>query len=205
MFCSYEPFHLISLSFQSTHPPWQSRPVHWPQFGAHTPISRSTPRAPGSSVAWGSRAPATSRPGCSAAHSRSVRRDTYTGTCSWGRRSGRSGRRHHPKHTQPPQELEEREKEGFVLTYVLTTAFADPVLTGHPVYICEWQHQKQSTHLHRYRSSCGRRLCSHTAVLYVCRRGSFQSRTVLSDERTPGSRHSRPGSGAPQEDTWGAP
>lgn len=92
----------------STHRPWQSLPMHWPQLEAHTPISRSTLQAPGPCVAWGSLVQAASRPGCSVAHSQSAHHGTYTGTYSWGKRSGRSDRRSRPKHTQFPRELEEK-------------------------------------------------------------------------------------------------
>lgn len=61
------------------------------------------------------------------------------------------------------------------------------------------------THQCTPRSSCVCRSSIHTAALYVCHRGSFQSTSGLSGGRTPGSRHSHPGSGAPRGDTWGAP
>lgn len=93
---------------QSTHQPWQSHPTHWPQPEAHTPTSHSTLQAPEPCVAWGSLVQAASRPGCSVAHSRSAHRGTYTGTYSWGKRSGRSDRQNRPKRTQFPHELEEK-------------------------------------------------------------------------------------------------
>lgn len=96
----------------STHRPWQSHPTRWPQLEAHTPISRSTLQAPGPCVAWGSLVQAASHPGCSVAHSRSAHHGTYTGTYSWGKRSGRSDRPSRPKRTQFPRELEENKQFG---------------------------------------------------------------------------------------------
>lgn len=59
-------------------------------------------------MAWGSPVQAASRPRCSAAHRRSAHRGTYTGTYSWGRRSGHSDRRNRPEHTHRLHELEGR-------------------------------------------------------------------------------------------------
>lgn len=121
LFCMCIWSNPISLYFQSSHLPWQSRPVHWLQPGAHTPTSRSTLLVSGPSVAWDSLAQAASRPLCSAAHRQSARHGTYTDTCSWGRTSGRSGRLNHPKHRHLPHELEDRSREkwhnGFILLY----------------------------------------------------------------------------------------
>lgn len=94
----------------SSHLPWQIHPAHWPQPGDHTPTSHSTLQVTGPFLASGSLVPAASHPRCSAANRRSVHRDKYTGTYSWGKRSGRPGRQCHLKHTHLPHELEEIEK-----------------------------------------------------------------------------------------------
>lgn len=200
----------ISAYFQSTHPPWRSRPARWPQPGAHTPTSRSTLQAPGPCVAWGSPARAASRPRCSAARSRSARRGTCTGTCSWGRRFGHSDIQNRPKHKHLPHELEERDKIGkngrVVLVWVFFFFNLTDLWTGRalPIHVTSCMQCLAKTHQRRYQSSCGCRPCIHTAALYVCHRGSFQSRPALSDGHTPSSRRSHPGSGAPQGDTKGA-
>lgn len=172
----------------STHRPWQSRLKRWPQPGGHTPTFRSTLRAPGLCGAWGNRARAASRQGCSAARNRSGRRGTCTGTYSWGKRSGRSGRQNRPKHTHHPRELEGG--RGVKLLCGSTNVWS--------------HHSGRDAHRHRCQSSCGRLWSIHTAALYACRRDSCPNRPALPDGRTPGSRRSHPGAGAPRGGTSGA-
>lgn len=101
----------FSLDRPSTHQPWRIHPVHWPQPGAHTPISHSTPQEPAPSVAWDSQVRAALHPSCSVADSRSVRPYTHTGTCSWERRPGRPGRLNRPTHRLVLYELGKRNEK----------------------------------------------------------------------------------------------
>lgn len=144
-------------------------------------------------MAWGSRARAASHPRCSVARSQSAHRGTCTGTCSWGRRPGHSDRQNHPKRKQFPHELKEGDK------YLVRTD------TNSLLAMTNKDLRTLATHPNRCQSSCGCLSRIHTAALYVCHRGSFQSTPDLSDGHTPGSRRSHPGSGAPRGDTWGAP
>lgn len=108
-FCHHSNWHHGVMS-PSTHQPWQSHLKRWPQPGGHKPTSRSTLRAPESCGAWGNRARAASRQGCSAARSRSARHGTCTGTYSWGKRSVRSDRQNPPTHMHHRRELQGRKK-----------------------------------------------------------------------------------------------
>lgn len=172
----------------STHRPSRSRLRRWPQPGGHTPTFRSTLQAPAPCGAWGNPGLAASRPGCSGARSRSARRGKRTGTYSWGKRSGRSDRQNRPKRTHRPRELQERTAK-----WLSGSTVTSCIIVG------------GGAHQRRGRSSCGRLWRSHTAALSACRRGSCPSTPAPSDGRTPGSRRSHPGSGAPRGDTWGAP
>lgn len=108
-FCHHSNWHHGVMS-PSTHRPWQSHLKRWPQPGGHKPTFRSTLRAPEPCGAWGNRARAASRQGCSAARSRSARHGTCTGTYSWGKRSVRSDRQNRPTHMHHRRELQGRKK-----------------------------------------------------------------------------------------------
>lgn len=106
---------MVIFKSLSTHRPWRSRLKHWSQPGGHTPTFRSTLQAPAPCGAWGSLGRAASSQGCSAARRWSAHHGTCTGTYSWGKRSGRSDRQNHLKHTHCPHELQGEKRSEITL------------------------------------------------------------------------------------------
>lgn len=129
-------FHLISSSV-STHLPWQGPPTHWTQPGAHTPTSHNILQAPGPCGAWDSLAREAWRPGCSVARRQSARHGTYTGTYSWGKRSGHSDRQNHLKYTHLRHELEEKDKIGKSSWSLFCSFWAGQAMTNNfRIHLC---------------------------------------------------------------------